>query len=298
MDNKEIEFLDLEEKLEKINEVELKSELEEKEDIKLSSKKTINEKAEPIKEEKIIKKKRVVKGSSFLIMLLTILLIMTCFISVQYFCGLDLFKIYDNNKTSLNITNIKEAYTNSKNGRNLTFYDDETFKYMDNSKVVEGTYKIEKNKYTLIYDKSICELTKNNNIISSTCPLIMTTEDNDYMTFKNKQITKILYNVDSDEYDKISKAFLTYINGLPTTKKYPTLKSSRVDSLSDCFSINNMKTLTCSVNYTIIPNETDLTKSKWLEKGEVVKGAIKKFHYVTFTNTNNNYKFSSMTLNI
>ncbi len=250
------------------------------------------------KEKKVTKttkkvvKKRVLKQRIFLFTLLITLLVLTGFVTVQYFMGLDVFSIYK--EEQVEISNIKEAYTTSKNGRNLTFYDDGTFKYMDLEKIKEGTYKIENNKYTLIYDSSLCELNKVNNSLISSCSLVMLSEDNDYMTAKNKQISKLLYNVDSDEYNKISTAFLTYINGLPTTQKYPTLKASRVDSISDCFTENNFKTFICSINYTVIPNEKDISKSKWLGNGTINKGAIKRFNYVTFTNTKNVYKFSKM----
>ena len=101
----------------------------------------------------------------------------------------------------------------------------------------------------------------------------------------------------NDEYNKLTKSFLSYINALPTTNKFPSLKSSRVDSIKDCFSIYDLKTLTCSISYTIIPNETDLSKSIWLENGTIEKGAIKKSHYVTFNN-DSEYKFVKISSNI
>lgn len=276
-DNEEIEILDFELEPEK----------------KGTKKK---EKKQEVKKTKKVVKKRVVKQKVFLFTLLMTLLVLTSFVTVQYFIGLDVFSIYKEKKIEIN--NIKEAYTTSKNGRNLTLYEDGTFKYMDLEKIKEGTYQIENNKYTLIYDSSICELNKINDILLSNCSLVMLAEDNDYMMSKNKRISKVLHSINSDEYNKISTAFLTYVNGLPTLEKYPTLKASRVDSINDCFTGNNFKTFTCSINYTVIPNEKNIEKSKWLSNGKVVKGAIKRFNYVTFTNTKNVYKFSKMVSNL
>ncbi len=192
------------------------------------------------------------------------------------------------------VAKIKEAYTTSKNGRNLTLYDDKTFKYMDLEKVKTGMYKIEGNVYTLTYDDAICELVKNDDILSSSCKLVMSSEEISYMNTKNIKISKILYNINNDNFTKISSTFITYINGLSITKKYPNLKASKVDSINDCFTVDNMKTFTCLINYTVIPDEVDLNKSVWKENGEIVNGSIKKFHYVTFTIKDNNYRFVKM----
>lgn len=271
MDNQEIEFLDLEN-----GEVEVKN----------------SSKSNSTKKKVILKQNIVLKISIITFMLLA------GFICFQYFFGWDIFHIYSKDIIVENKTDIKEAYTTSKGGRNLTLYTDDTFKYMDLDKVVAGKYKISDSKYTLIYDNSVCELTKFDKFMYSNCSLVMTTEDNDYMTSKNKQISKVLYNINDEEFNTISTAFLSYINALPVTKKYPTLKSSRVDSIKDCFSVDSMKTLTCSIDYTVIPNETDVTKSRWLSNGTIVKGAIKKFHYVTFNYSDGKYTYKGATSNL
>lgn len=252
------------------------------------SKKSVKKENEKTNIKTVIKYKEIIKAICITIGIISL------FISIQYFLGADIFKVYEVKK-EVKVTEKKEAYTASKGGRNLTLYADESFKYMDLDKVVTGTYKINNNKYTLIYDKSVCELTKVNNMLTSNCPLVMTNEDNDYMTSKSKKITKILYNVNGKDFSNLTESFLSYINAMPTTHKLPSLKSSRVDSIKDCFSTDNMKTIVCSIDYTVIPNETDLSKSRWVSGGKVVKGAIKKFHYVTFENNNGVYKYKSAT---
>ena len=236
-----------------------------------------------------LKKKLNIK--SFKPVFMVAIFVFAIFTTLQYFLGWDLFQIYESKVTPEYKTAVT-TYTLSKDGKNLTFYNDDTFKYVADSVVLTGKYTKNAVAYTLTSEKETCPLEIKNQVLVTSCNLLLNQSEIDR---KNKETTyqKIFFLKDSTAFSTMSNSFLTYVNGLSVVNKWSTLKSSEIISIQNCYTTDSLKTLACEVNYYVEPSDKNLEKSKWKENGTVVGNKIKKYKTATFKKVKDEYQLVS-----
>lgn len=255
----------------------LKDENEVKENKKLVRKFSLN----PLKQKLNI--------TSFKPVLLVALFIFCFFTTIQYFFGWDLFQIYVH-KVTPEYKTVSAAYTLATDGKNLTFYNDNTFKYVFDTVVLTGNYTKNNVAYNLTIDKEVCSLEIKNQLLLTSCNMLLSQNEIDQKK-KNTTYQKIFFERNVD-FTTMKNSFLTYVNGLSVVNKWPSLKSSEIISIQNCYTTDALKTLSCNVSYYVEPSD-DVNKTAWRENGTVVGTKIKKRKQAVFKKDANGYQFVS-----
>ena len=170
--------------------------------------------------------KRKLNIESFKPVFVVAIFVFSIFTTLQYFLGWDLFQIYESKVTPEYKTALT-TYTLAKDGKNLTFYNDNTFKYVADTVVLTGNYTKNAVAYTLTVDKETCPLEVKNQVLVTNCNLLLNQSEIDKKnTVTNYQ--KIFFLKENNAFDSMSESFIKYINGLSAVNKWPTLKSSEI----------------------------------------------------------------------
>lgn len=196
------------------------------------------------------------------------------FVLIDHYCGFNLLKVEEKYRKE-----IKSVYNMANNSNNLTFYTNQSFKYLYDNKVTQGKYKIKEKEIILNVKKKTCKLKIQDDLLVTTCDFIS----------NEKNI--VLFKKDSKEFNKLKEVFTYYINSLPILENKPALKDSRVNIIKNCHIDDN--NLICNVDYTVTPS--DINKGYWNENGQVVNNTVKKTNTVTYKIVDKTYEFVNMT---
>lgn len=234
--------------------------------------------------------KRKLNIDSFKPVFIVAIFVFAIFTTLQYFLGWDLFQIYESKVTPEYKTTLT-TYTLAKDGKNLTFYNDNTFKYIADTVVLTGNYTKNAVAYTLTVDKETCPLEIKNQVLVTNCNMLLSQNEIDKKSTMSSY-QKIFFLKENKAFDSMAASFIKYVNGLSVVNKWPTLKSSEIISIDDCYTDNGLKNLACQVTYYVEPSD-DVNKSSWKENGIVVGTKIKKEKLATFKKTADSYEFVS-----